>query len=323
MPNIWEHNRAYSFFRPYVDYCTRKSFRYLKYRGADLPEDGAVILAPNHTNTLMDALVILAGRKGPTVFGARADIFRKPVAARVLHFLRILPMVRERDGLSHVSENYESFELIDRTLENGVPFCMFAEGTHRPERGLQPIKKGIARIALRSAQARQTWLVPTGINYTDFFRFRKGCEVRYGEAIDVNAFVRKHPQLSEAQLLQELRSHLEGKMAALVEPEGPSADKPSPLILLLWPFAALLSFPIWCTAEILCRKMEDKAWCNSIRCLCHVLLLPPTLLIWGILFGLTLPWSRTLVLLTCALLSYPVFYDGLNLVAGRTLPPVK
>ena len=317
MTEIWEHNRVYSFFRPYVDWGIKSSYRYLRYRGEDLPSQGAVILAPNHTNTLMDALVILAGRKGPTAFGARADIFRKPAAARMLQFLRILPMVRERDGLSHVSENYESFDIIDRTLEHGLPFCMFAEGTHRPGRSLQPIKKGIARIALRSAQARQTWLVPTGINYTDFFRFRKGCEVRYGKPIDVNAFIREHPQLSEAQLLQELRSLLEGKMAALVNPEGPSADKPHFLLLLLWPIAALLSFPIWCTAEILCRKMKDKAWCNSIRCLCHVLLLPPTLLIWGILLGLTLPWIWTLVLLTCALLSYPVFYDGLNLLRRK------
>ena len=63
--------------------------------------------------------------------------------------------------------------------------------------------------------------------------------------------------------------------------------------------------------------MKDKAWCNSIRCLCHVLLLPPTLLIWGILLGITLPWIWTLVLLTCALLSYPVFYDGLNLLRRK------
>ena len=314
MTEIWEHNRLYSLGRPYIDRCTKNSYRYLRYRGEDLPSGGAVILAPNHTNTLMDALVILAGRKGPTAFGARADIFRKPAVARILQFLRILPMVRERDGLSHVSENYESFDTIDRTLEHGVPFCMFAEGTHRPGRSLQPIKKGIARIALRSAQARQTWLVPTGINYTDFYRFRKGCEVRYGEPIDVNAFVREHPELNEAQLLQALRSHLEGRMAALVESEGPAGEKPTPLILLLWPFAALLSFPIWCTAELLCHKMKDKAWCNSIRTFCNVLLTPLTSLIWCLLVGLTFSWPAALALAAATPVSYSLFYDGLNLL---------
>ncbi len=313
-PEIWQPNRAYSLLRPYVDWCTKQSYRYLRFRGEDLPSDGAVILALNHTNTLMDALVILAGRKGPTAFGSRADIFNRPAVAKVLHFLRILPMARERDGLSHVKENYESFGQIDDVLEHGVPFCMFAEGTHHPGRELQPIKKGIARIALRSARNRPTWVVPTGINYSHFFRYRGSAEVRYGKPVNINDFVRQHPGMQEAQLLQELRSHIQEQMAGMVEPQGPKTDKPSPLLLLVWPFAALLSLPIWLTAEILCRKVEDKAWCNSIRCLCLLLLLPITLIIWAVILSLTfLPWYAILSLLSILPLTYAIFYDGLNL----------
>ncbi len=286
MAEIWEHDRLYAFLRPYVDWCTENSYRFLRYRGADLPLDGAVLLAPNHTNTLMDALVILSGRKEATVFGARADIFRKPAVARILHFLRILPMVRERDGLEHVSENYES-------------------------------------IAYKSARKRQTWLVPTGINYTDFFHYRGACEVRYGAPLDINAFIREHEGLTEPQMLQELRGFIELHMAEMVEPEGPKTEKPHPLMLLAWPLAAFLSFPIWCTAEILCRKVRDKAWCNSIRFLCHLLLLPPTILLWGIIFGLILPWTWTLPLLLSTLLAFPAFYDGLTLLQPTLLRPKK
>ncbi len=317
MAEIWEHDRLYAFLRPYVDWCIKLSYRYLRYRGAELPKDGAVILAPNHTNTLMDALVILAGRKDATAFGARADIFRKPSIAKILHFLRILPMVRERDGLEHVSENYESFDQIDRILDHGVPFCLFAEGSHRPGRTLQSVKKGIARIACKSAQERQTWLVPTGINYSDFFRYRGACEVRYGEPLDINAFIREHADLTEPQLLQELRGVIERQMAQMVEPKGPASEKAHPLMLLAWPLAALLNLPIWGTAEILCRIVKDKAWCNSIRFLCHLLLLPVTLILWGIVFGLTLPWEWALSLLGITIGSYPIFYDGLNLLRRK------
>ena len=317
MAEIWEHDRLYAFLRPYVDWCTKLSYRYLRYRGAELPKDGAVILAPNHTNTLMDALVILAGRKDATAFGARADIFRKPSIAKILHFLRILPMIRERDGLEHVSENYESFDQIDRILDHGVPFCLFAEGSHRPGRTLQSVKKGIARIACKSAQERQTWLVPTGINYSDFFRYRGACEVRYGEPLDINAFIREHADLTEPQLLQELRGVIERQMAQTVEPEGPASEKAHPLMLLAWPLAALLNLPIWGTAEILCRIVKDKAWCNSIRFLCHLLLLPVTLILWGLVFGLTLPWEWALSLLGITIGSYPIFYDGLNLLRRK------
>lgn len=317
MSKIWQYNRLYSLGRMYVGWCTRQSYRPLRYRGADLPSDGAVILAPNHTNTLMDALVILAGRPGPTVFGARADIFRKPAVARILRFLRILPIVRQRDGLEHVNENYATFNQIDDVLANNVPFCLFAEGTHRPARTLQPIKKGIARIALQSAHERQTWLVPTGINYSTFYHFRGVCEVRYGQPMDISAFVREHAQLTEAQLLQELRNHIEEGMARMVDPEGPAPDKPSPILFLVWPLAALLTLPIWGTAEVLCHKMKDKAWCNSIRCACLVLFLPLTVLIWGIIFSLVFPWFWTLALLNITLFSYPVFYDGLSLLRRK------
>ena len=314
-PEIWQPNRAYSLLRPYVDWCTNQSYRYLRFRGEDLPSDGAVILAPNHTNTLMDALVILAGRKSPTAFGARADIFNRPAAAKILHFLRILPMIRQRDGLEHVSENYKSFDQIDGVLEHGVPFCIFAEGAHHPGRELQPIKKGIARIALRSAQSRPTWVVPTGINYSHFYRYRGAAEVRYGKPVNINDFVQQHPDLQEAQLLQELRSHIQEQMSVMVEPQGPKTDKPSLLLLLIWPFAAFLSLPIWLTAEILCRKVKDKAWCNSIRFLSLLLLLPITLIIWAILLSLTfLPWYAVLSLLTSIPFTYAIFYDGLNLL---------
>lgn len=87
MKAIYEKDGLYSSLRPVVDWCCRHSYRRFEMHGEEnLPEDGALILAPNHTNTLMDALVMLRAHKGPTVFGARADIFKKPAIARIMHF---------------------------------------------------------------------------------------------------------------------------------------------------------------------------------------------------------------------------------------------
>lgn len=319
MSSIWEPNRLYSLLRPYVDWCTRCSYTQLRYRGEDVPEEGSVIITPNHTNTLMDALVILASRKDATVFGARADMFRKPALARILRFLRILPMLRQRDGMEHLTENYHSFDEIDDTLAHDVPFCLFPEGTHKPWRSLLPVKKGVARIAARSAAQRPTKVVPAGISYSCFYFFRGVCEVRFGEPLDVNDFVREHPGLTEAQLWQELRAEIERRMKALVPPAGPAQEKPSPLILLLWPLAAVLSFPMWCTAEFICAKIPDKAACNSIRCAAMILLLPPTMLIWSLLIGLLVSWKFVLPILVCLIFSYPVFYDGLNFILWKKI----
>ena len=90
MREFWDKDRLYSTLRRYVDFTTRRSYRRITVEGALPPDtDGiATIYAPNHTNTLMDALVVLQLRRGGTLFGARADVFRKPVIARILHFLK-------------------------------------------------------------------------------------------------------------------------------------------------------------------------------------------------------------------------------------------
>ena len=112
MAKIWERDRWYAFLRPYVDYCTKESFGRVKVKGS-IPDDGAVLMAPNHTNTLMDALVVLQSRKERTVFGARADIFRK--AGKALRFLKILPMARQRDGLQTLRQSYGTFDEVEDT----------------------------------------------------------------------------------------------------------------------------------------------------------------------------------------------------------------
>ena len=83
MNNIWDEDKLYSFLRRYVDLCARRSFRRVEVVG-QLPDlsDGAWLFIANHTHTLMDALVILQLRHEPTAFGARADVFRNPTAAK-------------------------------------------------------------------------------------------------------------------------------------------------------------------------------------------------------------------------------------------------
>ncbi len=313
MPKIWEHNRLYSLLRPYVDLCTRESYRVFKTQG-ELPDSGAVIIAPNHTNTLLDALVVLQTRREPTAFGARAAIFRKPAAEKALRILRILPLTRERDGLRTVTDNYKTFDEIDEVLAHEVPFCLFPEGRHTPGRELQPIQKGIARIAFRSAAQRQTYVVPTGINYGDFFHYRRFAHLQYGEPMDVNAFLAAHSDLSEAEQYRAFREELHQRLSALVWPSAPSGKLALWQRLLLLPFwilAAFLSFPMWFTAELLCRKIRDKAFCNSARFLVRLLLWPVTGIIWAVLFFCLLPGWLALLLLLFFIPSYSLFYDAL------------
>lgn len=224
---IYEKDLGYTLLRPYVDWCTRHSYNRIEVKGKEnIPTDGAVIIAPNHCNTLMDALVILQAFKDESVFGARADMFKKPLIAKAMFFLRILPMVRQRDGLRNVLKNYESIDTITETLEHDVRFCMFPEGRHRPAHSLLPLGKGVFRAALaanaRFGDSKPVYIVPTGIEYGDYFRYRSTCLVTFGKALNVTEFIKTLNVEHEAQMMEPLRKELAGRMSELITyiPEG-------------------------------------------------------------------------------------------------------
>ncbi len=230
---IWQKDIGYTLLRPVVDGTTKSGYRKVEVHGYEnIPKDGAVIIAPNHCNTLMDALVILRAFKDETVFGARADIFNKPAVAKIMYFLRILPQIRQRDGLRNVLKNNDTQETIVEALENQVRFCVFPEGKHRPAHSLQPLGKGVFRAAL-AANAKfgdkfPVYIVPAGLEYGDYFRYRSTSLITFGKPINVTEFVRNNPVENEVQLIEPLKKELTERMSGLItfiKDDGQLADK--------------------------------------------------------------------------------------------------
>ena len=326
MRNIWEKSLGYQALRAFADPNTRASYNKAHVKG-ELPKDGAVILAPNHTSTLMDAMVVLRTRKEPTVFGARADIFKKPAIAKFLRYIRIVPMARIRDGAQSVLRNLETFAEVDEVLAHGVPFCIFPEGRHRPMHSLLPIGKGVARIAFASAAKRQTYVVHTGIENGSFFRYRYPNTVTFGDPIDVNAFLKAHEGCTENETFHAFRQELGKQISSLItyipddenyeaaweavkpkrKPQRLLAALLSPLFLI----AAVLCLPMWVTAEILCKRAKDHAWNNTIRFVIRLFVTPLMLIFWL----LVMPGWWKLLVGVLFLFSYSFFYDWLNLTA--------
>lgn len=221
MAKIQDDNRLYALLRPYVDFIFRLGYRRVQYLGLDrLPTDGAVIFAPNHSNALQDALAVLALNAAPKVFVARADIFRKPTQAKILHFLKIMPIMRIRDGFSNLTKNDAIMERAVDVLVDGVPFCILPEGTHRAKHSLLPLGKGIFRIALRAnerlAGAKPVYIVPIGIEYGNYFRYRSSLLVTVGDPINVTNYVSENQQLALPELYNGLRDVLTAAMRRLI-----------------------------------------------------------------------------------------------------------
>ena len=213
---IQDYDPMYALLRHYVDLVLRLSYRNIKYVGRErLPKDGAIIFAPNHTNALMDAMVILALDRRPKVFVARADIFRNPRIAKILTFCRIMPIMRMRDGIDEVRKNNETIERAVDVLRDKVPFCIFPEGTHQAKYSSLPLSKGIFRIAFQAQELMPDmplYIVPVGLRYGNFFRFRSTARVQVGEPINVGEFVKQNSDLTPAEQMNTLKELLDERM---------------------------------------------------------------------------------------------------------------
>lgn len=215
---IHRNGRRYRIVHLHGDLCTWLSYRKVQVTGKEnIPEDGSVIIAPNHSNALMDAMVVLRTRRTPTVFGARADLFQNPLLAKFLTFLKILPMVRRRDGIRNVIKNLDIQEDILEVIGDKVPFCMFAEGTHQAKHSLLPVGKGVFRIAVTAARSSQipVYVIPTGIEYSDFFRFEGTMLLQFGEPINVSEYIAARPEAGDAELYRGLTAILKERMSQL------------------------------------------------------------------------------------------------------------
>lgn len=213
---VQDYDPLYSFLRHYVDLALKLSYRNIKYVGRErLPKDGAIIFAPNHTNALMDAMVILAMDHRPKVYVARADIFRNPRIAKILKFFKIMPIMRMRDGIDEVRKNNETIEKAVDVLRDKVPFCIFPEGTHQAKYSSLPLSKGIFRIAFQAQELMPDmplYIVPVGLRYGNFFRFRSTARVQIGEPINVGEFVKEHATLTPAEQMNTLKELLDERM---------------------------------------------------------------------------------------------------------------
>ena len=213
---IQDYNRWYDLLRYYVDFVLRLSYRSIRYEGREnIPQDGAVIYAPNHTNALMDALVILAMDRKAKVFVARADIFRRPLLAKIFSFLKIMPIMRMRDGIDEVKKNTETIERAVDVLRDKVPFCIFPEGTHQAKYSSLPLSKGIFRIAFQAQELMPDmplYIVPVGLRYGSFFRFRSTVRVQIGDPINVGEFTASHSDKTPQEQMNIMKDLLSERM---------------------------------------------------------------------------------------------------------------
>ncbi|HPT22707.1 MAG TPA: 1-acyl-sn-glycerol-3-phosphate acyltransferase, partial [Bacteroidales bacterium] len=185
----------------------------------NIKPDDHLIFAPNHQNALMDALAVLYTHKGQPVFLARSDIFKKKFIASILYFLKILPVYRIRDGFSNLKCNDEIFLKTIDVLKHKNGLVILPEGDHAGFRRLRQLKKGICRIAFQSEEATgfnlKIKIIPVGIEYSNYSRYRQVLTVVYGNPIEVSDYNEQYKNNTE-KAYNELRDRLAHEMKTIM-----------------------------------------------------------------------------------------------------------
>lgn len=220
--NIEKHSGFYSALKVWVDFWHNKIFyRKVEILNAHLiPKEGHLIFTPNHQNALMDALALLCNLNRRTVFLARSDIFKNPSIASLLYFMKILPIYRIRDGYKSLKKNQEIFKKTTDVISNHkCALVILPEGNHAGYRRLRPLKKGFARIAFQTEAANNYQLniqiVPVGINYEDYRKFRTKLILNFGHPLSVSSYYNSYKE-NQAKAINEIKDELASKMRSLI-----------------------------------------------------------------------------------------------------------
>ena len=218
--NIEKWDPGYALLKPFVNLNFRGYFRKIYIQGKEnIPRDVPVIFAPNHQNALMDALGVLYALPGQPVFLARSDIFKNPIIARILIFLKLLPIYRIRDGYGSLQRNDQILEKVGDVLKHKKSLVIFPEGNHSANRRLRPLKKGICRIAFQAEEKGAfnlgLQIVPVGLDYDNFYKFGHTLVVRFGKPISVDPFkalYKQNPSRAYIALKKEIAGRLRQEM---------------------------------------------------------------------------------------------------------------
>ena len=173
---------------------------------------GPIIFVANHQNAFLDAVLVSCSIPQPVWSLARAEVFEKPLARKILTWLKMMPVFRFRDGFSTLKKNDETFSACINRLANGESILIFAEGNHHDHWRLRPLQKGFARIAI-AAEEKNNWqlglhIVPIGLQYEHAHESLSRVLVKIGDPIKVATVIDQTDTLAgQLQDLVTLTTH--------------------------------------------------------------------------------------------------------------------
>ncbi|MGN6246936.1 MAG: 1-acyl-sn-glycerol-3-phosphate acyltransferase, partial [Ginsengibacter sp.] len=179
-----------------------------------LAEKGPLLIAANHPNSFLDAIIVSTLFKQPVYSLARGDVFANGFFSRVLRSVNMLPVYRLSEGAENLGYNYVTFEACKKLFEENKVVLIFSEGGCTNEWKLRPLKKGTARLAMNAWKENiPLKVLPLGINYNSFRSFGKNVHLNFGNIITANELELAN---QEGKVINEFNEKLEAQLKHLV-----------------------------------------------------------------------------------------------------------
>lgn len=183
---------------------------------SQIPFSAPLLIAVNHQNALVDSMIVgwLVPRR--IAMTAKATLLKNPLTALLFRILGVVPLRRVSDEVRNSngfpadrSRNQGAFREILKLLEQRGAVLIFPEGKSHNEAGLEPLKTGLARLALQARDERSikgVTILPLGLVFENKGVPGTVAGVHVGEAIEMDSW----PNSDHTSLTKEIAKRLRG-----------------------------------------------------------------------------------------------------------------
>jgi 1-acyl-sn-glycerol-3-phosphate acyltransferase len=192
-------------------------YRDIRVSGTEnIPATAPLLIAVNHQNALVDSLIVAWVVPRRITMTAKATLLRNPLIALLFRILRVVPLRRVSDEIPKSdgspvdrSRNAEAFREIFDVLDRRGAVLIFPEGKSHNEIGLEPLKSGLARLALQARDKHSIKgiaILPLGLVFEEKGVPGTIAGVHIGKPIDLDSW----PTTDHGALTQEIATRLRG-----------------------------------------------------------------------------------------------------------------
>ena len=169
---------SYRVFRTLARFLTGLFYRRVEVIGLErVPAAGALVVAANHQQGLMDGVLLASTFPRRLRPIAKAPLFRYPIIGPLARLAGAIPVHRRQDQAGSAADNTAMFAAARGALAGGDALLIFPEGVSQPEPTLMPLRTGAARLVLEGGDAPVPTLLPVGLMFHEPGTFRIGSAI--------------------------------------------------------------------------------------------------------------------------------------------------